>query len=43
MTFLELYQNLQNILVCYDDIPSAPLKLRKITDEECYNGIPSAP
>ena len=36
-------QNLQNISVCCDDIPSTPLKLREITDEECYDGIPSAP
>ena len=43
MTFLALYQKIENIWVCYNDAPSALLKLRKIYDKECYDGVPSAP
>ena len=43
MSFLALYQNIENIWVCYDVVPSALLKLRKWYDKVCYDGIPSAP
>ena len=43
MMYLALNQNIENIWVCYYVVPSALLKLRKIYDKECYDGIPSAP
>ena len=43
MSFLALYQNLENNLVCYDVVPSALVKLRILYDKVCYDGIPSAP
>ena len=43
MSFLALYQNIEYIWVCYDVVPSALLKLRKLYDKVCYDGIPSAP
>ena len=43
MSFLALYQNIEYIWVCYDVVPSALLKLRKLYDKVCYDGIASAP
>ena len=43
MTFLVLYQNIEDIRVCCDVVTSALLKLRKIYDKECYDGVPSTP